>query len=114
MNIRRSTLIGTAVAFALYHQSATAQTAMAASSTSVADVEQVDEIIVTGVRASLEKSLEVKRNADSRLEVVTAEDVGRRVRQSKTGGRRRGTRGHGRCGCTVATRRRRRARAAPP
>ena len=77
MNIRRSTLIGTAVAFALYHQSATAQTAMAASSTSVADVEQVDEIIVTGVRASLEKSLEVKRNADSRLEVVTAEDVGK-------------------------------------
>jgi iron complex outermembrane receptor protein len=69
MNIRRSTLIGTAIAFALYNQSAAAQTD--------AGVEEVDEVIVTGVRASLEKSLEVKRNADARLEVVTAEDVGK-------------------------------------
>ncbi len=77
MNIKRSTLIGTAVAFALYHQAAMAQTTMAASSTSGADVEELDEVTVTGVRASLEKSLEVKRNADARLEVVTAEDVGK-------------------------------------
>jgi iron complex outermembrane receptor protein len=77
MNIRRSTLIGTAVAFALYHQSATAQTVTAASATSAADVEQVDEVIVTGIRASLQQSLDVKRNADARLEVVTAEDVGK-------------------------------------
>ena len=77
MNIRRSTLIGTAIAFALYHQSAAAQTATAASATSDADVEEVDEVIVTGIRASLQQSLEVKRNADARLEVVTAEDVGK-------------------------------------
>ena len=77
MNIRRSTLIGTAVAFALYHQSAAAQTATAAPANAAADVEELDEVIVTGVRASLEKSLEVKRNADARLEVVTAEDVGK-------------------------------------
>jgi iron complex outermembrane receptor protein len=75
MNIKRSTLIGTAVAFALY-QSAMAQTAASASATSTAG-EEMDEVIVTGVRASLEKSLEVKRNANSRLEVVTAEDVGK-------------------------------------
>ena len=77
MNIRRSTLIGTAVAFALYHQSAAAQTATAAPANAAADVEELGEVIVTGVRASLEKSLEVKRNADARLEVVTAEDVGK-------------------------------------
>ena len=76
MNIRRSTLIGTAIAFALYNQSAAAQTAAAASATSDAG-EEVDEVIVTGIRASLEQSLEVKRNADARLEVVTAEDVGK-------------------------------------
>src|SRR6187399_2938050 len=77
MNIKRSTLIGTAVAFALYHQSAAAQTATAAPANAAADVEELGEVIVTGVRASLEKSLEVKRNADARLEVVTAEDVGK-------------------------------------
>ena len=77
MNIRRSTLIGTAVALALYHHSAAAQTAAAASATSGADVEEVDEVIVTGIRASLQQSLDVKRNADARLEVVTAEDVGK-------------------------------------
>jgi len=67
MNTRRSTLIGTAIAFALYHQSAVAQTATSASATSAAGVEEIDEVIVTGVRASIEKSLEVKRNADARL-----------------------------------------------
>jgi len=74
MNIRRSTLLGTAIAFAMYHQSAAAQTATPASP---AVGEEVEEIIVTGIRASLEQSLEVKRNADTRLEVVTAEDVGK-------------------------------------
>jgi iron complex outermembrane receptor protein len=77
MNTRRSTLIGTAVAFALYHQAAAAQSATTASATATAGVEEMDEVTVTGVRASLEKSLEVKRNADTRLEVVTAEDVGK-------------------------------------
>jgi iron complex outermembrane receptor protein len=77
MNIRRSTLIGTAIAFALNYQSAAAQTAASASATAAAGVEDIEEVIVTGVRASLEKSLEVKRNANARLEVVTAEDVGK-------------------------------------
>jgi iron complex outermembrane recepter protein len=77
MNITRSTLIGTAVAFALYHQSAVAQTATAAQANSAADVEELDEVLVTGIRASLQQSLDVKRNADARLEVVTAEDVGK-------------------------------------
>ena len=70
MNIRRSTLLGTAIAFALSHQSAFAQTASA-------DSEELEEVIVSGIRASLEKSLDVKRNADARLEVVTAEEVGK-------------------------------------
>ncbi|HYJ41194.1 MAG TPA: TonB-dependent receptor [Steroidobacteraceae bacterium] len=71
MNIRRSTLIGTAIAFALYNQTAAAQTATTDAG------EELDEVIVSGIRASLEQSLEVKRNADARLEVVTAEDVGK-------------------------------------
>src|SRR5262245_18119872 len=70
MNIRRSTLLGTAIAFALYQSAAFAQTV-------TADSEELDEVIVTGIRASLEKSLDVKRNADARREVVTAEEVGK-------------------------------------
>src|SRR3954467_12970679 len=72
MNIRRSTLLGTAIAFALYNQSAFAQADAAATGG-----EEIDEVIVTGIRASLEQSLEVKRSADAHLEVVTAEDVGK-------------------------------------
>ncbi|HEU4589700.1 MAG TPA: TonB-dependent receptor plug domain-containing protein, partial [Steroidobacteraceae bacterium] len=73
MNIRRSTLLGTAIAFALYHQSASAQTAAASSTAG----EEVEEILVTGIRASIQQSLDVKRDANARLEVVTAEDVGK-------------------------------------
>src|SRR4029079_4023470 len=50
MNIRRSTLIGTAIAFALYNQSAMAQTVISASATT-AGGEEMDEVTVTGVRA---------------------------------------------------------------
>jgi iron complex outermembrane recepter protein len=74
MKTSRSTLIGTAIAFALYQQSAMAQAPAPAPTT---DSEELDEVIVTGIRASLEQSLEVKRNADARLEVVTAEDIGK-------------------------------------
>lgn len=73
MNTKRSTLIGTAIAVALFQQAAPslAQTASPAAEG------VVEEIIVTGIRASIQQSLEVKRDADSRLEVVTAEDVGK-------------------------------------
>jgi iron complex outermembrane receptor protein len=70
MNIRRSTLLGTAIAFALYQHAALAQSPATES-------EELDEVIVSGIRASLDRSLEVKRDADARLEVVTAEDVGK-------------------------------------
>ena len=72
MNTRRSTLIGSAVAFALFSQSSW----VAAQSAST-PAEGVEEVIVTGIRASLQQSLEVKRDANARLEVVTAEEVGK-------------------------------------
>ncbi|HEY5809376.1 MAG TPA: TonB-dependent receptor [Povalibacter sp.] len=73
MNTRRSTLIGSAVAFALLHQAApaTAQTAAGA------EKGPIEEVIVSGIRQSLQKSLEVKREADSHVDVITAEDVGK-------------------------------------
>lgn len=39
--------------------------------------EKVDKIEVTGIRGSMEKSVEAKRGADSVVEVITAEDVGK-------------------------------------
>lgn len=39
--------------------------------------QQIETITVTGIRASLEKSIEAKKNADTNVEVVTAEDIGK-------------------------------------
>ncbi|QNA87744.1 TonB-dependent receptor [Massilia sp. Dwa41.01b] len=39
--------------------------------------EPVQQVVVTGVRAALEQSLRQKRGADSVVEVVTAEDIGK-------------------------------------
>lgn len=42
-----------------------------------ADTSPLDEIVVTGIRKSLDVSLEVKRNSTELTEVVTAEDIGK-------------------------------------
>ena len=34
-------------------------------------------MVVTGIRASQEKSLSVKRNADAHVDVISAEDIGK-------------------------------------
>ncbi|WP_041762709.1 TonB-dependent receptor [Brevundimonas subvibrioides] len=39
--------------------------------------DQVDEIVVTGIRASLQSALSQKRNADNLVEVIEAEDIGK-------------------------------------
>lgn len=39
--------------------------------------QEVDEVVVTGIRASLQQSIESKRNAETVVEVITAEDVGK-------------------------------------
>lgn len=40
-------------------------------------VQNLNAITVTGIRASLQKSLQTKRNADSIVDAVTAEDIGK-------------------------------------
>ena len=39
--------------------------------------QQLDTITVTGIRASVEKSIDTKKNSDSIVEVITAEDIGK-------------------------------------
>ncbi len=73
MSTRSSTLIAAAISLALAKHAAPVFAQDAAANSA----EQLDEVIVTGIRASLEQSLEVKREANARLEVVTAEDVGK-------------------------------------
>jgi iron complex outermembrane recepter protein len=73
MNKRNSTLIGAAVAVALFKQAAPAYS-QANTAASGGDIE---EVIVTGIRGSLRESLETKREADMVVEAITSEDVGK-------------------------------------
>lgn len=51
--------------------------ALAQDSAPEAETEAKDEIVVTGIRASLERAADIKREADQVLDVITAEDVGK-------------------------------------
>src|SRR3984957_2538002 len=95
MRIVRSTLIGTAVAVALFGRngmvqadtpaSASGSAPANAAATAPADVAgtgdagaaDLQEVVVTGFRASVEASLETKREATGVEDVLTAEDVGK-------------------------------------
>ena len=95
MRIVRSTLIGTAVAVALFGRNGMVQADTPASAsgsapanaaatapaeapgTGDAGAANLEEIVVTGFRASVEASLETKREAVGVEDVLTAEDVGK-------------------------------------
>jgi iron complex outermembrane receptor protein len=73
MNIRRSTLVATAVAAALYGQQ---QPAHAQAAAGDAD-DAMEEIVVRGIRGSMQQALDIKRNATGMVDAITAEDVGK-------------------------------------
>jgi len=77
MRIARSTLIGTAVAVALFGPEAVVHAQTSGDQTTSNQNAPLQEVVVTGIRASLEQSLEQKRAADSLEEVITSEDVGK-------------------------------------
>ena len=54
-----------------------AQSAAPAASAASAPKDAVQTVEITGMRASLQQSLNQKRNAESHVEVITAEDVGK-------------------------------------
>src|SRR5690606_8944041 len=58
-------------------QPAVQQTASQEAAPQAQDATDFETVTVIGIRGSMEKSLDVKRNANSRVEVVTAEDVGK-------------------------------------
>jgi iron complex outermembrane receptor protein len=91
MNYRRkilsaSILAGLCFASGGYAQSAPpvvtpdgpeAQDTGGAGGTKAGQPTEMEPIIVTGIRESLKKSLDTKRIADSHIEVITAEDIGK-------------------------------------
>jgi len=68
MRYCRTLMVGTVSAMALSAGAAMAQDP---------GVDTVDEVIVTGIRASILESIDTKRNANAVVDVVTAEDVGK-------------------------------------
>jgi iron complex outermembrane recepter protein len=69
-------LIGTAVAMALFGRNETLQ-AQTASSDQTSKPDELQEVVVYGIRASLRDSMETKKDATGVEEVLTAEDVGK-------------------------------------
>ena len=81
MKLRKTMLSASIVAALGFAGNAFAQQATApaqAPAASSQDATDLDAVIVTGIRASQEKSLDTKRNAATHIEAVTAEDVGTR------------------------------------
>jgi iron complex outermembrane receptor protein len=71
---KSSTLIAAAVSLALArHAAAAADSEQAANSSG----EELETVLVTGIRASLQESLEVKRDSQTVVDVITSEDVGK-------------------------------------
>jgi TonB-dependent receptor len=73
-NVVRAILGGAAAVPLL---TSTALAATAASTTGPAASDQIEEVVVTGLRASLQKSLDIKKDADGVVDAISAEDVGK-------------------------------------
>src|SRR5215469_14899130 len=77
MRIARSTLIGTAVAMALFGREGAVQAQQASGDQTATKPNELQEVVVTGIRASLQESLSIKKASTNVVDVVTAEDIGK-------------------------------------
>ncbi|UYK77978.1 TonB-dependent receptor [Xanthomonas sacchari] len=77
MNSRTTTLALSIMAALYLSGNAAAQEAPASANADSKNVQQLDAITVTGYRASLEKSQSVKRSANSIVDAISAEDIGK-------------------------------------
>ena len=68
MRLHRHVLIGSASSLAIF---------LAAAPAFAADASTPDDIVITGVRASLEKAIQLKRQSDNHVEAISAEDIGK-------------------------------------
>jgi len=77
MNLKRSTTLGTAIAVALYANNSPVQAQEVQPQVGGAGDAPMEEIVVTGIRRSIEDSLAAKRAAAAAIDVISAEDVGK-------------------------------------
>jgi iron complex outermembrane receptor protein len=78
MSIARSTLIATTVAFVLFGRNSPVQSQETAGSNASNESNgELEEVVVTGIRASLRESVETKRAASSIVDAITSEDMGK-------------------------------------
>lgn len=61
----------------LMSASAAAITAVSSAASAQSAVEATDEVVVTGIRAALERSVDIKRNAKGIVDSISAEDMGK-------------------------------------
>jgi len=76
MKLNKTTVLSTAIAVALY---ANIDMAWAQDAEDENDSNEniIEEVIVTGIRGSLQLSLSAKRNAESHVDVISSEDIGK-------------------------------------
>ncbi len=72
MGLRKQLLIGSASVAAILVAGAPALAADATASSTT-----VGEVVVTGIRASLERAVAIKRNASDQVDAISAEDIGK-------------------------------------
>ena len=70
MDVRRRILVGSVSAVAMVCAAAPALAASPSDPT-------VSEVVVTGVRESLQKAIELKRTSDNQIDVISASDIGK-------------------------------------
>lgn len=75
MNCKKSILSAAIVASLSFAAQLHAQETTSATSTQEAT--DLDTVVVVGIRGSIEKSLDAKRGENSRVEVITSEDIGK-------------------------------------
>src|SRR5262252_8051629 len=77
MRIARSTLIGTAVAMALFGRNGAVQAQQASGDQTASKPNELQEVVVTGIRASVQEALTIKKQSTNVVDVVTSEDIGK-------------------------------------
>ena len=75
MCIKLLNRVAAALAAAIFATSGGA--AIAAEAAEAADDELIEEIVVTGIRGSLRKAIDIKRNSDNIIDALVAEDIGK-------------------------------------
>lgn len=73
----RQTPIAAAVSLTLLSAVFAAQAQQAGQATAKPDAAQLDQVVITGIRASLETAANIKKNATAVVDAVSAEDVGK-------------------------------------